>query len=292
MHGVIAQVVAPAQDPLRDLRILLEPGPDGEHRDLRARLLRLDEQRLGDREGSLAMKGERHLRPVSWPVHDLRAELRARVIVRARRRRRPTGGRSSGGRPRNVAAGRLAGLGCARTAGQPGSRDGRAGEKQELPPLDRHLQNDTPAAGLASRASVNYGDRNGPPHPSSVRSSPPLPSLEPLCPRPYLIQTQSDLLDVRCFDLWRTEMTARPRVIFWRALAPARPHRRCSRPAPPTSNPLRTMRPPGTRAREPVGGQWHIAPPRRGATALSPPSPRTPEQAAGPAGPGEADAGS
>jgi hypothetical protein len=38
-------------------------------------------------------------------------------------------------------------------------------------------------------------------------------------------------------------MPARPRVISWRALAPAMPHRRCSRPAPPTSNPLRNMRP-------------------------------------------------
>jgi hypothetical protein len=29
MHGVIAQVVIPAQDPVRNLRVLLEPGPDG-----------------------------------------------------------------------------------------------------------------------------------------------------------------------------------------------------------------------------------------------------------------------
>src|SRR5690242_11703128 len=83
MHGVIAQVVAPGQDPLRDLRVLLEPSPDGEHRDVGSRPLGFGEQRLGHRYRSLTMKGERHLGPVSWPVHDLRAELLTRLAARA-----------------------------------------------------------------------------------------------------------------------------------------------------------------------------------------------------------------
>jgi hypothetical protein len=47
MHGVIAQVMATAQDPVRDLRVLFEPGPDGEHGDPRSRALCLAEQRVG-----------------------------------------------------------------------------------------------------------------------------------------------------------------------------------------------------------------------------------------------------
>lgn len=64
MHGVIAQVVAPAQDPLRDLRVLPEPGSDGEHRDPRPRAFCLGQQRVGYRYGSLTVKGERHLGPI------------------------------------------------------------------------------------------------------------------------------------------------------------------------------------------------------------------------------------
>src|SRR5689334_17050690 len=82
MHGVIAQVMATAQDPLRDLRVLLQPGPDGEHRDPGSRPLGFGEQRLGHRYRSLAMEGERYLGPVSWPVHDLRAELLSRLVTR------------------------------------------------------------------------------------------------------------------------------------------------------------------------------------------------------------------
>jgi len=54
------------------------------------------------------MEGKRHLGPVSWPVHHLRAELGtrlpARVAARARR------GRRRRGWSRMVAAGRLVGL--------------------------------------------------------------------------------------------------------------------------------------------------------------------------------------
>src|ERR1700755_1375915 len=92
MHGVIAQVVPPAQDPLRDLRVLLEPGSDGEHRDVGSRALGFGEQRLGHRYRSLAMEGERHLGPVSWPVRDLRAELLSRLVTRLAARAAARGG--------------------------------------------------------------------------------------------------------------------------------------------------------------------------------------------------------
>jgi len=36
MQRVIAEVVAAAQDAPRHLRVLLEPGPDGQHRDPRS----------------------------------------------------------------------------------------------------------------------------------------------------------------------------------------------------------------------------------------------------------------
>src|SRR5262245_7677013 len=102
VHGVIAQVVATVQDPPRDLRVLPEPGPYGEHRDLRSRPFRLGEQRVSQRYRSLTVEGERHLGPVSWPVHDLRAELRARATGRAHRRGRHRSGwpgtRAAGGR--------------------------------------------------------------------------------------------------------------------------------------------------------------------------------------------------
>jgi hypothetical protein len=39
MHGVIAQVMATAQDPVGHLRVLHEPGPDGKHSDRRSRSL-------------------------------------------------------------------------------------------------------------------------------------------------------------------------------------------------------------------------------------------------------------
>jgi len=85
------------------------------------------------------MEGERYLGPVSWPVHDLRAELpgrlltrlAARAAARARRRRRHGGGWS-----RTAACRRLTGPARARAAGQSGSGGGRAGEQQEFPPLD------------------------------------------------------------------------------------------------------------------------------------------------------------
>jgi len=55
------------------------------------------------------MEGERHLGPVSWPVHDLRAELRTRL--RARFAARARRGRWRGcGWSRMVAARRLVGL--------------------------------------------------------------------------------------------------------------------------------------------------------------------------------------
>jgi hypothetical protein len=52
------------KDPLRDLRVLPEPGPDGEHRDMRSRTFCLGEQRASHRYGSLTVEGERHLGPV------------------------------------------------------------------------------------------------------------------------------------------------------------------------------------------------------------------------------------
>src|SRR5712671_1994252 len=91
MHGVITQVVATVQDPLRDLRVLPEPGPDGEHGEPRSRTFCLGEQRVSHRYWSLTVEGERHLRPVPWPVHDLRTELRTRITARAYRRRRYRG---------------------------------------------------------------------------------------------------------------------------------------------------------------------------------------------------------
>src|SRR5260370_3670065 len=82
MHGVIAQVVATAQDPLRDLRVLPEPGPDGEHGEPRSRTFCLVEQRVDHRYRSLTMEGERHLTPVPRPVHDLRTELYTPITPR------------------------------------------------------------------------------------------------------------------------------------------------------------------------------------------------------------------
>lgn len=83
VHGVIAQVMTAAQDPFRDLRILAEPGPDGQHRDLRSRALRLGEQRLRHRHRPLPVEGERHLRPVPGPVRHLGAEPQGRPASRA-----------------------------------------------------------------------------------------------------------------------------------------------------------------------------------------------------------------
>jgi hypothetical protein len=60
---VIAQVVTPAQDSLRDLRVLPEPGPDGEHRHPRSRAFCLSEERVSHRYGSLTVEGERYLGP-------------------------------------------------------------------------------------------------------------------------------------------------------------------------------------------------------------------------------------
>jgi len=61
MHGVIAQVVTPAQDPFRDLRVLPEPGTDGEHRHLRSRAFGLGQQRISHGYRPLTVEGERHL---------------------------------------------------------------------------------------------------------------------------------------------------------------------------------------------------------------------------------------
>jgi hypothetical protein len=80
--------VAAADDAARHLRVLLEPGPDGEHRDPRSGPLGLGEQFAGHRYGSLTMEGERHPGPVTWPVYDLRAELYPGAAGQARRRRR------------------------------------------------------------------------------------------------------------------------------------------------------------------------------------------------------------
>ena len=88
MQRVIAQVMAAAQDAVRHLRVLLKPGPDGEHRDPRSGLLCLGEQRVGHRHGPLTMEGERHPGPVTWPVYDLRAELHLGAAGQARRWRR------------------------------------------------------------------------------------------------------------------------------------------------------------------------------------------------------------
>jgi len=85
------------------------------------------------------MKGERHLGPVSWPVHDLRAELLRRLVTRLAARAAARAGcrrRHGGGWSRSVAGRRLAGPARARAAGQSGSGGGRAGEQQEFPPLD------------------------------------------------------------------------------------------------------------------------------------------------------------
>jgi len=63
MHGVIAEIMPPAQDPLRDLRVLPEPGPDGEPRDPRSRTRCLGKQGISHRFWSLTVEGERHLGP-------------------------------------------------------------------------------------------------------------------------------------------------------------------------------------------------------------------------------------
>src|SRR5258708_6010881 len=136
MHGVIAQVVAAAHDPLRHRRVLLEPGPDGEYRDPRSRALGLGEQRVGHRHGTLTVEGERHLRPLPRAVHDLRAQSRAGAAGRAHPRRRP--GRST----RTAAVGGVRGP----RAGAPGQRrpgGDRAGKEQEVSPLNRHAQKST-----------------------------------------------------------------------------------------------------------------------------------------------------
>ena len=78
----------PRQDPARHLRVLLEPGPDGQHRDPRSRPLCLGEQLVGHRCGPLTMEGERRPGPVTWPVYDLRAELHLGAARQAHRRRR------------------------------------------------------------------------------------------------------------------------------------------------------------------------------------------------------------
>jgi hypothetical protein len=65
MQCVIAELVAAAQDAARHLGVLLEPGPDGEHRDPRSGPLCLGQQPVGQRHGSLSMEGERHPGPVT-----------------------------------------------------------------------------------------------------------------------------------------------------------------------------------------------------------------------------------
>src|SRR3984957_7367259 len=82
------------------------------------------------------MEGKRHLGPVSWPVHHLRAELRTRLGARVAARAR--GGRRSRGCSRMAAAGGLVGGACAGAPSKPGSDGGRTDEQEELPPLDRH----------------------------------------------------------------------------------------------------------------------------------------------------------
>src|SRR5260370_41928238 len=99
MQRVIAEVVAAAQDAARHLRVLLEPGPDGEPRDPRSRPLCPGEQLAGYRYGPLTMEGERHPGPVTWPVYDLRAELHLGAAGQAHRRRRCGRGRSRAGAP-------------------------------------------------------------------------------------------------------------------------------------------------------------------------------------------------
>jgi len=72
--AVIAELVAAARDAVRHLRVLLEPGPDGKHRDTRSRPLCLGEQVVGHRYRPLTMEGERYPGPVTWPVYDLWTE--------------------------------------------------------------------------------------------------------------------------------------------------------------------------------------------------------------------------
>jgi len=84
------------------------------------------------------MEGERHLRSLPCPVHDLRTELHTRITARAHRRRRYRSGWS-----RTGAAGGLAGHPRARATCQPGPADGCSGEQQEFPPLDGHVPKTT-----------------------------------------------------------------------------------------------------------------------------------------------------
>jgi hypothetical protein len=79
------------------------------------------------------VEGERHLRPVPGPVHDLRAQSQARVTGQGLRRR-PRGS----GRPGTIAGWLVAGPPRARAPGQPGAGGGHPGEQQEFTTLDRH----------------------------------------------------------------------------------------------------------------------------------------------------------
>jgi hypothetical protein len=63
MHGVVAQIMPTVKDPLRDLRVSPEPGPDGETV-TRAPARSAWKQRVSRRNGSLTVESERHLGPV------------------------------------------------------------------------------------------------------------------------------------------------------------------------------------------------------------------------------------
>lgn len=59
-QGVVAEVVAAVEDAAGDVRVLVQPGADGEDGDPGARLLRLAEKRLRHGGVALAVEGEGH----------------------------------------------------------------------------------------------------------------------------------------------------------------------------------------------------------------------------------------